>query len=348
MTTEDKHELGTEPKAIELVLAEVVRARNKHGASMETKPPDARCRILMEEVGEVARALNEIEHAEERRDLAAPTATTPQLEALRAEVTAARTHVLEELVQVSASALRWAAAEMATASQRMKLLWNADPDEWSRQVIERSAKGQPSAEPPEPPARDLHHSQGVIVSEVIAAAEKDRLESRKPVTIDGTFGVVSEDFIDVVPEGVKVSKNESVRITRVRVREPYAKASIYLKDSEVTQLIRALQDAIWTGEFTVLPPAEHHFRRCPECASNKSSRLCHSCVYNRDLIEKLSRDNDPARSGRLLEVAVLDRAVLWRQGRDRNIVGTAPAGGQRSATGVALIDAVDRLLRFMP
>lgn len=38
---------------------------------------------------------------------------------------------------------------------------------------------------------------------------------------------------------------------------------------------------------------------------------------------------------------IVEAAREWRVGRDRNIVGTAPSGGQRSATGVALIDAVD-------
>lgn len=38
---------------------------------------------------------------------------------------------------------------------------------------------------------------------------------------------------------------------------------------------------------------------------------------------------------------VFEAAKAWRIGRDRNIIGTAPSGGQRSATGVALIDAVD-------
>lgn len=42
--------------------------------------------------------------------------------------------------------------------------------------------------------------------------------------------------------------------------------------------------------------------------------------------------------------AVVDAALTWRQGRDRDIIGTAPPGGQRSATGVALIDAVDAYL----
>lgn len=38
---------------------------------------------------------------------------------------------------------------------------------------------------------------------------------------------------------------------------------------------------------------------------------------------------------------IVDAAIAWRVGRDRNIVGTAPSGGQRSARGVALIEAID-------
>lgn len=40
-------------------------------------------------------------------------------------------------------------------------------------------------------------------------------------------------------------------------------------------------------------------------------------------------------------LAVYEAALAWREGRDRNIIGTAPPGGHRSATGVALIDAID-------
>ncbi len=41
---------------------------------------------------------------------------------------------------------------------------------------------------------------------------------------------------------------------------------------------------------------------------------------------------------------VVDAAIAWREGRDRSIIGTAPPGGQRSASGVALIDAIDALI----
>ena len=45
---------------------------------------------------------------------------------------------------------------------------------------------------------------------------------------------------------------------------------------------------------------------------------------------------------------VFEAARAWRVGRDRNIIGTAPSGGPRSATGVALIDAVDAALAREP
>lgn len=37
-------------------------------------------------------------------------------------------------------------------------------------------------------------------------------------------------------------------------------------------------------------------------------------------------------------------AKAWRPHRHRDVVGTAPLGGQRTETGVALIDAVDEAL----
>jgi hypothetical protein len=40
-------------------------------------------------------------------------------------------------------------------------------------------------------------------------------------------------------------------------------------------------------------------------------------------------------------IAIVTAARAWRVGRSRDIVGTAPSGGQRSATGAALIDAID-------
>lgn len=82
------------------IRAERARAHRKHGAtSMESCAPlaDRRFRVLAEEVGEVAKALNDAEHAD------------PML--IAAEVEAAtRYEVRAELIQVAAMAVAWIAA----------------------------------------------------------------------------------------------------------------------------------------------------------------------------------------------------------------------------------------------
>ncbi len=66
--------------------------------------------------------------------------------------------------------------------------------------------------------------------------------------------------------------------------------------------------------------------------------------YEHDLSTHEVRDRVELLLTRLAAAdAVVQAAREWRVGRDRNIVGTAPSGGQRSATGVALIDALDAL-----
>ncbi len=200
--------LGTEADAGDMIWHEVVRTRAKHG--VEAGNGDKRLRILTEEVGEVARALDDVEQAEIRRDLGARTQSTPWLEGAREAVQDARKHVLEEVVQVAATAFRWAAAELATEQQRTKLTWDATQDD-----------------PPVLQARaiDLHHSQGVQISEVIAAAEADKVRKRKIVNGSGTIEVVTEDAGRV----------------RVRVRETHGKASIFLTVEEVWELIGMLK-----------------------------------------------------------------------------------------------------------
>lgn len=83
------------------VRAERERAHAKHGdTSMESAPPDdptgRRLRILLEEVGEVAKEFNDAEHARRPVDLAA---------------------VRKELVQVAAMAAAWADVIAAPPSQ---------------------------------------------------------------------------------------------------------------------------------------------------------------------------------------------------------------------------------------
>ena len=64
-----------------------------------------------------------------------------------------------------------------------------------------------------------------------------------------------------------------------------------------------------------------------------------------NLLDALNASAGVSSRARLARVeGVVQAARAWRVGRDRNIIGTAPAGGQRSATGVALIDAVDNLI----
>lgn len=191
----DRYALGTERTAFELAAAEITRAREKHGASMESGNGDKRLRILTEEVGEIARALDDIEQAEMRRENGARWESTTWLEGAREAVLDARAHLLEEVVQVAATAIRWAAAELATESARAKLAWDSEPPLQARAV-------------------DLHHSQGVAISEVIAAAERD----------------------------------------------------------------------------LAIQPAFDRFMECAPCAAKPGSpTLCASCVWNRDLIDKLSR-----------------------------------------------------------
>lgn len=76
------------------------RAHNKHGmTSMESQPAlsHRRCTILTEEVGEVARALNDLEHATHQGNDAAA-----RLEA--------REHLRKELTQTGAMVVAWLAA----------------------------------------------------------------------------------------------------------------------------------------------------------------------------------------------------------------------------------------------
>lgn len=86
------------------IVAERHRAHRKHGeTSMESCDPlaDRRLRVLTEEVGEVARVLNDREH--KRSEGASPF--------WLAEVDrTARAHLRSELIQVAAMAVSWIAA----------------------------------------------------------------------------------------------------------------------------------------------------------------------------------------------------------------------------------------------
>jgi hypothetical protein len=67
--------------------------------------------------------------------------------------------------------------------------------------------------------------------------------------------------------------------------------------------------------------------------------VCGDC----DGTQELQSAIDAANRKLAAFLPVVEAAKAWRIGRDRNVVGTAPSGGQRSATGVALIDALDAL-----
>lgn len=78
--------------AIQLAVAETKRARELHNRSIETRTNDGRLRILVEEVGEVARAIEDLEEATDK------------------DVCASLQHLTSELVQTASAALRWVAA----------------------------------------------------------------------------------------------------------------------------------------------------------------------------------------------------------------------------------------------
>ncbi len=93
------------------IFLEVDRARRLHNHSLESFDDDERLRVLTEEVGEVARAIEDIVQAERRRYEGSKVRRTPWLEGARMAVHDARVHLIEEVVQVAATALRWVAAE---------------------------------------------------------------------------------------------------------------------------------------------------------------------------------------------------------------------------------------------
>lgn len=92
---------GTRPDRYAEITAERERAHRKHGStSMESCDPlaDRRLRVLVEEVGEVARVLNDAEHIVlGRADEESERALVP-------------IRLREELVQVAAMAVAWIAA----------------------------------------------------------------------------------------------------------------------------------------------------------------------------------------------------------------------------------------------
>jgi hypothetical protein len=83
----------------------------KYGFLIERGSYEKCLRILVEEVGKCARAIDDIDNA-----LRTPTEnehpTVAELTVAGEKMQAAREHLLEEIVQVAATALRWASAEI--------------------------------------------------------------------------------------------------------------------------------------------------------------------------------------------------------------------------------------------
>lgn len=100
---------------LDRIRAEILiqSAREKHGLSFELATADRKLRILVEEVGEIARAIQDVESAIRACDEASRHGTTAELEAARDGVRAASKHVLDEVAQVGACALRWLDCEVA-------------------------------------------------------------------------------------------------------------------------------------------------------------------------------------------------------------------------------------------
>jgi len=92
--------------AVHLALAEVEAGRRKHGDSVERAGDEKRLRILVEEVGEVARAIEELHLAARLAQYQAP-----ESDAIRAWAEA-REHLLQEVAQVAATAIRWLSGEL--------------------------------------------------------------------------------------------------------------------------------------------------------------------------------------------------------------------------------------------
>ena len=93
--------------AIDLINAEIAAARVKHGESFEQAGDDVKLRIMVEEVGEVARAIQDLANAEAHRVMVSRHGSTAELEAARDAVVDAHSHLLDEVSQVGACAVRW-------------------------------------------------------------------------------------------------------------------------------------------------------------------------------------------------------------------------------------------------
>lgn len=105
--------------AIRAVMTEAERAREKHDWSVErTTDDDKRLRWMVEEVGEIAEALELVDAQISATTYASRHLPTDRLEAARQAVVDARAHVLKEVTQVAALALRWLANDTPPERKR--------------------------------------------------------------------------------------------------------------------------------------------------------------------------------------------------------------------------------------
>lgn len=95
------------PTTIAAINIETGRAHVKHGQSFENASNDVKLRILVEEVGEIARALQDVENADAYYLKAAPNLTMAELLADRELRARRRDHLRAEVTQVASLAARW-------------------------------------------------------------------------------------------------------------------------------------------------------------------------------------------------------------------------------------------------
>jgi NTP pyrophosphatase (non-canonical NTP hydrolase) len=89
------------------IAEETQRAHALHGRSFELSNNDVKLRILVEEVGEVARALQDIDNAELTYRACASEMSTAEVLHWREKRAGLRDHLRAELVQVASLAKRW-------------------------------------------------------------------------------------------------------------------------------------------------------------------------------------------------------------------------------------------------
>lgn len=95
------------PSTIAAINIETGRAHVKHGQSFEQALNDVKLRILVEEVGEIARALQDVESAEDAFINATQDGNHDAVAATQEAHLAASDHLRAEITQVASLAARW-------------------------------------------------------------------------------------------------------------------------------------------------------------------------------------------------------------------------------------------------